>query len=164
MHERAPVSSWRACHQQTCTNQQCLSFRPGTGCFDEASDTLRLRSGLLERVKARALQRLFAVCVQYVQLQAVDLNAIFRQADQPGPRPDSGDYLRGVDEICLAIRNVTITPEGTVSANARELLAASLMFRCGQIDNSLLKCSLRSSLKEPLPNLCGIEQPKMLDP
>ncbi len=70
-------------------------------------------TGLMERVKARALHRLLALCVQYVQLQAADSKAIYRQADQPGPRPDSGHYLRGLDEICLAIRSVAITPEGT---------------------------------------------------
>ena len=69
-------------------------------------------AGLMERVKARALHRLLAICAQYVQLKAVDCEAVYRQADQPGPRPDAGHYLRGVDEICLAVRNATIVPEG----------------------------------------------------
>ncbi|KAK9867091.1 hypothetical protein WJX84_006946 [Apatococcus fuscideae] len=69
-------------------------------------------SGLLGRIKARALHRLLALCLQYVQLNVSNLEAIYRQADQPGPRPDAGHYLRAVDEICLAIRKANVTPEG----------------------------------------------------
>ena len=68
--------------------------------------------GLVGRIKARALHRLLALCVQYVQVYASNLEAVYRQADQPGPRPDADHYLRGVDEIILAIRNATVIPEG----------------------------------------------------
>lgn len=78
--------------------------------------------GLLGRIKARALHRLLVLCVQYVALHASNLEAIYRQADQPGPRPTAGHYLGGVDEICLTIRNATLIPEGAAQLHGSLLL------------------------------------------
>ena len=72
---------------------------------------LRRAGTYKSRLRARAVHRALAFCVQYVELDAEDVSCSYAQEHEPGPFPDPRSYLEGRDAAVVTVRRLLLTPQ-----------------------------------------------------